>query len=342
MIQQIKTRKERRQFGTIKETKLFKDLYKKETKIRKDFHGNRDFYNLIKGIAIELGRLGDSNDIDKVSIIIKYIERNFGGIDYEIDIDFKLKTDDISKEVKLIEDILSDYAKKDDKKLKLSSVFLFKKLYNAECLKEDAQSKLTIDPLKINEYNLNNCINNNIRDVNSRYLLLEISPSLSTLIYQNIRIQNPFKDTILYDGSPFVDDNNKEYRFKKINIIQDDAKYDKLIIIENLDQIHPFLFDLYNMNYIIKDEKKFARICLENFNQQLTLINDNFRIIILVDKKFVDKCELAFLNRLEKMILSFDKLIDTELQRITTNLIEEIKLKKSVHKIRNINYSLKD
>ena len=96
------------------------------------------------------------------------------------------------------------------------------------------------------------------------------------------------------------------------------------------------------MNYIIKDEKKFARICLENFNQQLTLINDNFRIIILVDKKFVDKCELAFLNRLEKMILSFDKLIDTELQRITTNLIEEIKLKKSVHKIRNINYSLKD
>ena len=28
---------------------------KKENKIRKDFHGNRDFYNLIKGIAIELG-----------------------------------------------------------------------------------------------------------------------------------------------------------------------------------------------------------------------------------------------------------------------------------------------
>ena len=61
--------REKRQFEVIKDLKEFKDLLKRDNKIRKDFHGNRDFYNLIKGIAIELG----TNDEEKVPIIIKYI-----------------------------------------------------------------------------------------------------------------------------------------------------------------------------------------------------------------------------------------------------------------------------
>ena len=67
-------KRDKRQFEYIKELEEYKDLLKKENKIRKDFHGNRDFYNLIKGIAIEHARIGgDSNDNDKVSIIVKYI-----------------------------------------------------------------------------------------------------------------------------------------------------------------------------------------------------------------------------------------------------------------------------
>ena len=335
--------REKKPFEEIKSSKEFINLLKKENKIRKDFHGNRDFYNLIRGIANKL-KSGDATDYEKVSIIIQYIERNFGGIDYEIEIDLKLKLEDKKKEIELIKDILKDYElyDEDKKKIKLNSVFLFKQLYNKECGKLDPNSNLKIDKKIINEYNLNNCINDNIKDVNSRYLLLEIKTSLTTLIYQNIKLQNPFKSHIvLYDGSPFIDDNNKEYRFEIINKIQDDAKENKLIIIENLNQIHPFLFDLYNMNYIIKDDKKFVRICLENFNEQLTEVNKEFRVIILVDKNFVQNCDLAFLNRLEKLNLSFEKLLDKDSKRISTNLINEIKLKKTIDKI-NINYSLKD
>ena len=335
-------KREKRQFEVIKKLKEFKDLLKKDEKIRKDFHGNRDFYNIIKGIAIELGKLGDTNDEEKVPIVIKYIERNMGGIEYEIDINYKLILDDISDKIKNIKSILDDYEWHDENKQKVNSVYLFKKLYNSVVIKDDPNSKLIIDNLKMNDYELNNCINDNIRDVNSRYLLLEIKPSLTSLIYQNIKLQNPFKNIILYDGSPFVDDNNKEYRFKIINKIQDDAKEDKLIIIENLNQIHPFLFDLYNMNYIIKDEKKFVRICLENFNEQLTLVDNNFRVIIFVDKKFVNKCELALLSRFEKINLLFDKLLDNNLKRISANLIKSLKLKEAVRKYKDINYSLKD
>jgi len=42
-------------FADIKNEDLYKDLIKKEKKIRIDFHGNRDFYNLIKGIAYQIG-----------------------------------------------------------------------------------------------------------------------------------------------------------------------------------------------------------------------------------------------------------------------------------------------
>ena len=334
--------REKRQFEFIKGLKEFKNLFIKETKIRKDFHGNRDFYNLIKGIAIEFGRLGNDydNENDKLQIIEEYIERNFGGIDYEIDIDLDIKIEDIKANIQLIKDILKDYT---GNERKLNSVYLFKKLYNLIMQKEAPNSRLILKREIINNYNLNKCINDNIRDFNSRFLLLEVKQSLTTVIYQNIKLQNPFKDIIVYDGSPFADDNNEEYRFKKLNQIQENLRDDKLIILENLNPIHPFLFDLYNMNYIIKDEKKFARICLEDkFSEQLTEVNDKLRIIILVDKKFVKKVNLAFLNRFEKMILSFDKLLENDLKILSNNLIGEMNLEKSISNYPNINYELKD
>ena len=83
--------REKRQFEYIKGLKEFKNLFRKENKIRKDFHGNRDFYNLIKGIVIKFGRLGnDYDENEKLLIIEEHIERNFGGIDYDIDIDLDL------------------------------------------------------------------------------------------------------------------------------------------------------------------------------------------------------------------------------------------------------------
>ena len=100
--------REKRQFGEIKRLKDFTDLLQKEEKVRKDFHGNHDFYNLIRGIAIDL-KSGEFTDNEKVEIIIKYIERNFGGIEYEIDLDLKLVLDDTERDIKLIKNILQDY-----------------------------------------------------------------------------------------------------------------------------------------------------------------------------------------------------------------------------------------
>ena len=47
-------------------------------------------------------------------------------------------------------------------------------------------------------------------------------------------------------------------------------------------------------------------------NYWITLINNEFRIIIFDDKKFVNEVDIAFLNRIEKMEISFDKLLNEE------------------------------
>ena len=331
---------EKDNFESIKLKKLFKDLFKSENRIKRDFHGNRDFYNLIKGIAIEFGSLDENFYFEKVAKIIRYIERNFGGIDYEIDIDYDLNLDGIRENIQLIKDIVRDYSGSNKKKI--NSVYLFKKLYNLELEKEDPNSKLIIKKERIMEYNLNICINRNILDVNSRFLLLEISKSLTNVICQLIKLWNPYKNIIIYDGSLFSDANKKEYGIKILNQIQEKAREDCLIILENLNQILPFLFGLFDMNYIIKNDKKFIKICLEDLNEQLTQVNENFRIIILVDRTFVNRCDLSFLNRFEKMNLSFDKLLDSNLKKISQNLIDEIRFKSSIRKYNNINYSLSD
>ena len=335
-------------FHEIRRIKEFNNILKKDKKIKENFHGNRDLYNFIKEIAIETGRLSIFENNVVVTIIEKYIERNFGGIDYEIDINFKLKPSDIKTKVEQIEKIFEDYITKTRKdnnktkeKIKVSSVFLFKKIYNISC---GTETEYQIGKENCKRYDLNQCIIDNINDINNpRYLLLEIKPSLSSLIYQNIKIQNIDKKIEFYDGSPFSDDNNNEYRFKKVNEIQDDAKDDKLIILQNLNQIQPFLYDLYNMNYTIKDEQKYARICLDNFNEQLTPVNDLFRIIILVDRRFLNGVEMAFLNRLEKMKITFDKLLNEEQMILTKSIMGEISLNERIEIFqKSIKYYLSD
>ena len=334
---------DRLSFKEIKRKNEFINLLKKENKIPTNFHGYRDFYNLIKGIVIEFQKLDIPNDKDKISIIENYIERNFGGIDYEIDINLNLKLDDIRRDIHLIKDILYNYEYFNfDKKIKISSFYIFKILYNREFERDDPNSNLKLDKFIINNYNLNNCINNNIKDEINRYLLIEINPSLTALIYHHIKFNNKNKTIITYVGSPFQNDYNKEYILKIINKIQDDASDDKLIILENLNPIYPFLFDLFNMNYTIIDEKKYTKMSSDTSNEQLFLVNNNFRIIILVDNISKNKVDLSFINRFEKISISLDKLLDDKLKRMARYLIQDIKLNNTIEKFRDINYSLND
>ncbi len=71
---------------------------------------------------------------------------------------------------------------------------------------------------------LSKCIQGNISNNNSRYLLLEIRSNIVSLVNQIIKIQNlGIKKTDTIIGNPFSNDNNTDYKSKKVNDIQNYA-----------------------------------------------------------------------------------------------------------------------
>ena len=144
------------------------------------------------------------------------------------------------------------------------------------------------------------------------------------------------------EGSPFINDikdKNGEYKIKKISEIQNYCNKEMVLILSNLNQIYPFLYDFFNRNFIIKDDKKYGRICQGNFADQLTYIHDKFRIIIMIDKNEIYKQESPFLNRFEKAIVKFEELLNDEQKISSKNINKELGIKELVSKI-NINYNI--
>ena len=320
------------------ESEDFKKLYENDRTIKEEFHGNRDFYYLIKGIANEIN---ENNNSNLQEVVKRHIERNFGGID--IIIDFEDDFEDLNEMEEYKSESYKEFFEDISREKRWSSVQIFKKIYNLYC-KEKKEIDYIMKEKDIDDYNYINNIIDNIKDTKSRYLLLEIKPSLASLIYQKIskEIKN-YKNTFFFEGSPFVNDNNEEYQFKIINQIQEQAENDHLLILQNLNQIYAFLYDLFNKNFIIKDGKFYARICHGNFYDQYTHINEEFRTIIMVNKKYLENVDPPFLSRFEKMILSFDKLISKKQRDLADEISGKLDMKTFVNKYDyQINYELKD
>ena len=64
-----------------------------------------------------------------------------------------------------------------------------------------------------------------------------------------------------YIGSPFKGDKiNVSYQTEMIVNIEDSVAKGKVILLSNLEQIYSIFYDLFNQNYIIKDNKKYSII----------------------------------------------------------------------------------
>jgi len=155
--------------------KYLKDFHNQDGK--EDFHGNRDFYHLIKNVSRGMVSLG-VRDIDQhllYNITSKSIERNFGGLAFK----------DINK---------------------TNSLGIIKKNFN-----------LIYPDYKIRDYyEVLERIRENILDIDSRYLLITSKSSVSTFLLSSI-ISNLNKESSFYIGSQFKDDlQSEEYTLKII------------------------------------------------------------------------------------------------------------------------------
>ena len=273
---------------------------------KEDFHGNRDFYHLIKNISRGMVSLG-VRDIDShllFNIAGKSIERNFGGLEFK----------DINK---------------------TNSLGIIKKNFNN-----------IYPEYKIRDYyEVLERIRENILDIDSRYLLIISKSSVSTFLLSSI-ISKLNKESSFYIGSQFKNDlQSEEYTLKILNKIQLHMEQGKVLILKNLESVYPALYDLFNQNFSKISEKNYARIAIGSSTNAFSYVHKEFRCIVSVDEDQIDEEEPPFLNRFEKHIVSFEYLLKEKENlfenstHIYKKVIEMISCDETFFK--GINYNLK-
>ena len=256
---------------------------------KEDFHGSRDFYHLIKNAArIVIKKCEEVAGLDEQSkkmIGINCIERNFGGLEF------------VNEEKTSLEIIKS----------------IFKNIYEEVPITK--------------EYDVLQKIKENINDPESRYLLLISKSSVSYYLLMSIlEDESMNKNSSFYIGSRFKQDqNSEEYTLKILNKVQLQMEQNKVLLLSDLESVYPSLYDLFNQNFTIVSEKNYARIALGSSNNTFSLVNDNFKCIVLVDQNEVDKEDAPFLNRFEKHIISFEYLLKDDMPEIADEIYQIVK-----------------
>ena len=260
--------------------------YLNKTKGKEDFHGNRDFYHLIKYSArkiVDKNKKNELNDNTQNSIAYLGLERNFGGLQI-----IDESTNKVNTSIKMIKTL---YSKKKEEN-------------NYEVLKR---------------------IKENLMDEFSRYLLVISKSAASIFLISNI-LPETKKDYNLYVGSQFSQDHHsEEYSLKILNKIQMRMEEDKVLILKNLEPVYPALYDLFNQNFTKVSNKNYARIAIGSSINNFSLVNDNFRCIVSVNTEQIEEEETPFLNRFEKHIVSLEYLLDNEMIEESKNIYKQLK-----------------
>ena len=237
---------------------------------KEDFHGNRDFYHLVKNSARNMINKQKNNSLNEQTLLesaIDSIERNFSGIQF-------------------------------DSEPPKSSIEQYKEIFKT--LYPNCEVKKEYDVLKR--------IKENIHDLNSRYLLIASESSIGSFLLSSILEEEKNNNYSFYIGSPFEEDlHSEEYASKVLNKIQSHMERGNILILKNLETVYPSMYDLFNQNFTVLGNKNYSRLALGTNTNTFAYVDKNFRCIVNVEKSKLEQEEAPFLNRFEKHILYYLK-----------------------------------
>ena len=253
-----------------------------------DFHGFRDFYYLIKYIFYN---------------ILEYYSKN----------NEEFNTDNYITYV--IKGIIKNFDGNKNSIEKMKAKF-FEYYYDKNEI-DEKKAKININ------YNVIDFIYENINsEIDSRYLLLigknEINEYLLKIILKGKRY-----DILSFNDLNKYDNENKNILHLLLHI-QLLMEQEIILVLKDLEILYPSLYDLFNKNFTTYgNSNKFAKISFEN-KQSLLYVNDNFRIIVLVEENNLDYEDKPFLNRFEKHILLIDNLLDSKSLKIANDIYQSL------------------
>ena len=132
-----------------------------------------------------------------------------------------------------------------------------------------------------------------------------------------------------------------KYTEEILNKVKYIMETDNVLILRDLDIIYPSLYDLFNQNFTIMGEKKYARIAFE-YAKVSSLVNPNFHVIVIVNREQIKKLTLdpPFLNRFEKHIITYNMLLDEKDIEISKKICAYLDLISTFNKNKNLKIDL--
>jgi hypothetical protein len=257
-------------------------------KLIENFHGNRDFYHLIKCAMRELKKMkNEIKELNKDKILTKIgimsLTRNFGGLSSSLE---NIK----SKFQKLYTNYNEDESY----------------TYNIlECIKDN-----------LNDYN------------SRFLMLVANSTIIKYLenVLDSQGKDYVFLTGSQFSSDKKAAEKGGGYSEDLLNKIQYLMSKDNVLILKNLEVIYPSLYELFNQNYTKMGDKYFSKIAFAS-SKSSTEVHRNFRVILLITQEKLDKMKVdpPLLNRFEKQIVSFkDSLNENQIklaQKISDSLI---------------------
>ena len=216
----------------------------------------------------------------------------------------------------------------------LPSIKTFKEMFSKE------QNNYVED---INKYDLFFCIKNNLEKGNNRYLLLITNKTKNEALIEFILNQLQKKYRFI-QGSKFENDQIEDYISEKTMQIISSMEKGELIILKDLENLYPKLYDLFDQNFVKISNAQYAKIILSLDKNKLHIVNENFRCIILLEQDEVNKQDPFFLSRLEKHLMSSSYLMTEKQNELAKEIYREIEdltsipeNKQMIHLLININ-----
>jgi len=248
----------------------YKNTY--ENKI--NFHGKKDFIELIKYASFKLlskeELIKGENDI--ILIGIESIEKNLAGFQSSNEIKNEFNSFEILKKI----------------------FCQFYPNFNYE-----------------NKYDFLKIIKESINEFGSNNLLLFSNFSESQYLLSSILKDINYK---IFIGSQFKDDaNNEEYHLKIINEIQFYINQGGIIILKDFDCFYYSLYDLFCKNFRLMNNQNFVSISNGSVINIFTKVHEKFKCIVNVDINRIFKQKEPFVNVFEKHIISYKNLLSEEL-----------------------------
>ena len=321
----------------------------------KNFHGTRDFYYLIKQTSILLIDLIERNK-DKIieeekkkeeekneqKQIENYLKANYSDESddekeriEENEEDEKEKIEEnIKKEEKNLQNDLN-YKEKETEEINSIIFNCVQRNFDGKKFENKPSTSIFLDFYNENDLNLsipkskyhNNIkesILSNIKDKDSRFLLLICPQSISKFIIDFILTSANISYNF-FIGSYFEDDiKDENYSIEILNKIKICLEQGNILCLQNFESIYPSLYDLFNLNFTVVKGKNYTRFALKGSSVTMTQVNNDFRAIILMDENFLRQQQPPFLNRFEKHHVNFKNLLDKKFRDFGLKIYQDL------------------